>query len=848
MLNNVDAARLEEKAYDNISYGVYLTTINNTKIMNNTAMRSGGGIFAESPFLIKIDGTPVKAPEKAFDCQTIEAPPSDAFGKNFENNTVDGGYLENLASLSVDFCVYAVKGGLLVGTISEDRKYVLPRWRSGEDFPVLHVVMYDQLGNNVLPTVNKDLLRRSAGHEPEEAYLQPASVILSPKTKNGTTSSILLNNVTKTVFFGSVNISVGNPFVNPGQYQLTLLVEGFEQRNVTVEVQVRDCTINEESDLDDTFCRPCDSNQYNFHSADTEGKCALCPENADCATEFTFPRMGYWNAFPCSNHIERCVYEEACNFTRPNMLEGMTESETPCVFNDDVIEQYQSSQCAAEYEGPLCGSCLHDAGRLGSFVCTPCMSEFLAVVGQVGVLVFQLILALLPMRETLNAESELLEDRMTTLSFARRTRRSIRSPGSYRSFRGGPISRSRRSAGAQAGTARNSTTREVSRAKRRFLGTLKVVLFFEPRSSANSLLQITINLLQTVAIAASLDVSWNFTAISFLRTWGNKYLNLTSKLFHTHCVFPDSMGVAASVGASLFLDCLLSDGRGAPRTVKRQIIVALLPELVALVISAFFLLRELLGDKDWNRLLRRVILAHIVVGYNSYLSLVKIAVDAFNCVRVHDGIRLEDIDATHRYWISDTTVECFRGSHLAFTLAISAPLLLFAVLFPVLLAVLLERARGQDKLSSKWTQETMGFLFIVFEEEYVYWDCLILLRKAVLSVIIVFAYKLGGNLQGLLVVAVLVIALFLQTHFNPFSQDLGNLNVLESVSLLVSFFTFLSGLVLDSKRSDGVLFEGLLTAVLLSSNILLFLTLRFHSGTNQVGTVQVGAGGDASGR
>ena len=289
----------------------------------------------------------------------------------------------------------------------------------------------------------------------------------------------------------------------------------------------------------------------------------------------------------------------------------------------------------------------------------------------------------------------------------------------------------------------------------------------------------------------------------------------------------DSMGAAASVGASLFLDCLLSNRGGAPRTVKRQIIVALLSELVALVISAFFLLQELKGERDWNRLLRRVILAHIVVGYNSYLSLVKIAVDAFNCVDVHDGIRLKDVETTHRYWIADTSVECFRGSHLTLTLAVSVPLLLFAILFPLLLAILLERARKEDTLSSKWTQETMGFLFIVFEEKYVYWDCLILLRKAILSVIIVFGYRLGCNLQGLLVLAVLVIALVLQMHLTPFSQDLGNLNVLETVSLLVSFFTFLCGLVFDNERFHGDVIEGLLTALLLSINILLFLILAF---------------------
>ena len=299
------------------------------------------------------------------------------------------------------------------------------------------------------------------------------------------------------------------------------------------------------------------------------------------------------------------------------------------------------------------------------------------------------------------------------------------------------------------------------------------------------------------------------------------------------------MSAAASVGASLFLDCLLSGKSGAPRTVKRQIIVALLPEIVALVISLFFLLRELKGDKDWNRLLRRAILAHIVVGYNSYLVLVKVAIDAFNCVRVHDGIRLEDIGMTHRYWIADTSVECFSSTHLNFTLAVSVPLLLFAILFPLLLVILLERARGQNKLSSKWTQETMGFLFIVFEENYVYWDCLILLRKAILSVIIVFAYRLGGNLQGLLVMAVLVIALFVQTYLGPFKKELVSLNVLESVSLLVSFFTFMCGLILNNERFHGVLMKGLVTALLLSSNVGLFVILVFFLARSKLEQVRL---------
>ena len=827
LLTAADAEIVDEQATDRQqTIDDYLIAINNTAFVHNIAMQSGAGIYAETPSLLIIDGTPVKALEKTFNCQTMERPPSNAFGKKFHNNTVIRGYEDNLASLSVDFCLYVFKGGRLVETISEDKKYMLPNWRSGDDFPVLRVVMYDAFGNNFSRTRNKDILKLTAGHQPEDAYDLAVHLVLSSKTEAGTTSPFLSNIVTEDITFGAANISLGNPFVKSEIYTLTLLVEGFERQGVTLEVQVRDCTINEESNRDDTFCRPCDSNQYNFHSAGLGWNCTICPDNADCTTAFIFPQRGYWNAFPCSNQMERCVYADACNFTGSDMAEDLTRSETPCVFIDDVIEQYHASQCAAEYEGPLCGSCLDDAGRLGSFVCTPCMSDSLAVVGQLGILVFQLILALLPIRETLNAESDQLEDRTTTSSLARRTSRAIRPPGRYESFGGGPSSRGSRSAKKRGGGTTQSTARKVNRAKRRFLGTLKVTCPLDRD-------RISVLCCRSPSIFSRrwlLQPRWTSRGTSppslssehgvSSRTRRESSLMLTVPIV-------DSMGAAASVGASLFLDCLLSGGSGTPRTVKRQIIVALLSELVALVISAFFLLQELKGDKDWNRLLRRVILAHVVVGYNSYLALVKIAVDAFNCVRVHDGIRLEDVETTHRYWIADTSVECFRGSHLTLTLAVSVPLLLFAILFPLLLAILLERARKEDTLSSKWTQETMGFLFIVFEERYLYWDCLILIRKAVLSVIIVFGYRLGGNLQGLLVMAVLVIALVLQTHLNPFSQNLGNLNALESASLLVSHFTFLCGLVLDSERFRGDVIEGLLTALLLSINILLFLILAF---------------------
>ena len=289
------------------------------------------------------------------------------------------------------------------------------------------------------------------------------------------------------------------------------------------------------------------------------------------------------------------------------------------------------------------------------------------------------------------------------------------------------------------------------------------------------------------------------------------------------------MGSAITVGAPFVLDCLLPIGARIPRTILRQMVIVLLPQLMALCISALAFIRELFSERDWGRLLRRIILVYVVVIYNAYPSLVKVTVDAFNCVHVHDGANLEETVVTQLYWASDTSVQCYRDSHLAFVFAVSIPLALFLVGFPALLAALLAVSARRRDLSSTWTQETMGFLFVTFEDKCVCWDCLILLRKACLSIIAVFSYSLGGNLQGLLSMMCLVIALSLQMYCNPFKRELRGLNSLESMSLVVSFFTFLCGVALNDERLASGASKGIVTVSMFCANIglfaFLFLTL-----------------------
>ena len=102
----------------------------------------------------------------------------------------------------------------------------------------------------------------------------------------------------------------------------------------------------------------------------------------------------------------------------------------------------------------------------------------------------------------------------------------------------------------------------------------------------------------------------------------------------------------------------------------------------------------------------------------------------------------------------------------------------------------------------------------------VYWEAVITMRKALISAAVVFAYKLGGNLQGVLALGVLVLALALQLLFRPFRKfptfntreglrirektvhDSIDLNHLESFSIFVSAVTFYSGIVFHDEHTS----------------------------------------------
>ena len=254
----------------------------------------------------------------------------------------------------------------------------------------------------------------------------------------------------------------------------------------------------------------------------------------------------------------------------------------------------------------------------------------------------------------------------------------------------------------------------------------------------------------------------------------------------------------------------------------RSVVNVMVPMLVTALYFIIWAIALVRLKETADYLIKRCVLSFMVVAYLSYITLTKTVVNVLSCVDVHDSMDLGD-DSTTAYWAMDTSLECYEGSHAALAALVGWPtLFIFSLGFPVTVAFVLLNERNKHDMKREWLFESMGFMYRAYSGKYVFWESVIMLRKAVLAVIVVFSYSLGGNLQGLLGVCVLVLALYFQIVCGPFSSEFKDLNNYEGLSLLVSAMTFQSGLLFNDERTSDVA-RTLITVLIVTVNVGIFL-------------------------
>lgn len=268
-----------------------------------------------------------------------------------------------------------------------------------------------------------------------------------------------------------------------------------------------------------------------------------------------------------------------------------------------------------------------------------------------------------------------------------------------------------------------------------------------------------------------------------------------------------------SVETTVSYECLFSVTASVPRSISRSILSVSLPFFSLVVATAYW---------TWTNyekkavLIRRLIMSVVVVVYISYSSLVEELLSAISCVKINTG------EKSDFYWASDTSLKCLHGSHAVLVGVLILPLILSVLLtFPVGSAVYLFLKRCDGKLDDPEVKEKFGFMYGAYTDKCVFWDCVVLLRKVVLAAVVVFGASLVSNIQNIFAVSILFVSVYLQTRFLPYHEDFKDFNSLETHSLLVSAFTFLSALFINdpSVGDDG----GLLVSIFVVSLIVTFI-------------------------
>eukprot|EP00210_Caulerpa_lentillifera_P006727 g6429.t1 len=637
--------------------------------------------------------------------------------------------------------------------IIQDKESVL--WlkniQSGIQLPDIQMILLDGFGNGPAPTI-PHVIRVSV--ESPETFFQGI--------------------ITINLIAGRGVLSEVVGFVKPGDYSLRITPENSETlQETTLRIQVRDCVVGEAPTEDRVLCQKCGENSYNFDPNNEDG-CTSCPETASCERNYIVPKDGYWHKGPCNSKVKRCVLEEACTYeNRTKILTEFSIDFTDCSFSSATLIAYGQTQCSEGYEGTLCGSCAQSYGLSLGQRCSECPAAAESIITMIVLLLYLLVISLFTLRGALPYKPK------RTRTPSRQSQREILVWNTTRSvainiqmvemMRDGYVP-------PDAIRPSTNTQRPSSNSQRQNQGELTGWKTAE-------IFKIMINFLQVTAAVGGIAVNWTDGIMSMFEA-------------------TEYVGAITTVALSRPIDCIVSSDSALVRSVWRTLMTLLVPGIVIFIFIAYWGYIKIHKRRALSFLWKKALLSIIVVIYISYLGLTKLAVRVFHCVKVFDSESLVSSSWTW-YWAVDTAIKCYGKEHSALISVGVIVLALVTLCFPFISALVITNYKDQRQNHESWINETMGFLYRAFKDRFMYWESIVMLRKACLSVIVVFSYPLGGRLQALLALLLLMLSLCLQTVCKPYRKEFRALNRYESASLFVSSVTLILGMFLDSERCSS---------------------------------------------
>ena len=247
---------------------------------------------------------------------------------------------------------------------------------------------------------------------------------------------------------------------------------------------------------------------------------------------------------------------------------------------------------------------------------------------------------------------------------------------------------------------------------------------------------------------------------------------------------------SAVVEQTLSFDCTAGSRRGLDLFFLKQTLAVTLPLFLPSVAIPWVIAHKL-KKKGIKYLSDKIFCSIVVLYYLVFPAIVSRVAITFACTKYGD----DGYDANKRYIMQRSlSTPCYNSQHLAHILMVTVPAIcLYLVLFPLYLTLTMIRLNQKKVLyvddehfNPRWTYR-FGFLFAGYEPKYGWWEMVVLFRKALFSLVTVFARPAGVAAQVMSAVLVLVLSLSAHIHLSPYDHDTHD--HLESASLHASLIT-----------------------------------------------------------
>ncbi|GMH36924.1 hypothetical protein BSKO_04797 [Bryopsis sp. KO-2023] len=777
----------------------------------NDATGAGGAMFMTDSNAVHYDSSHKELPPFNF-VPLSRLLSGDVSEKGFLGNSVSvGGFGMDVASRATHLDLSAGK--------DDGKAYFVEDHVSGTKLPPIKVKIMDAYGEIVSAGLSDSIMKVTARSENVAGQLVSTAV-------GGV------------VTFDSLTVTA-----DPGTYNLTFAAEGLPL--ITTEFSIRGCMVGEFNVTDKKICTNCSTG---FYGLDPMVPCQQCDEKAMCSGgPVIVPVDGWWHSTPFSPLIHECLTEEACAFDgRSNLLSSFYLDRPNLDPSNDTVKNDAYPQCNDGYMGVLCGSCSLGYGHFAGGECVKCnKSKRLTALFIFLVALWTLILLGFTIRSELSAIRDFNEMRTIVARKARKKTRPTPRQINTASRTISPLPPSKNLGainpmtvfyGAEKETTNGGSvpdqtsievvsihkTRDVTRTAEIWSENANAsVDHIIAAENVSETVKIATNFLQVTSVALAINADWT---------------NGIEKMLAVQDIL-----AGFSNGASLVaLDCVLEHDSSIPMSIRALIIRIAFPMILLLIMVALFFLYWLYLYRKRGEPIAyfqsRTIISFLVVLFFAYEFVTQELMRTLNCVEVDaaDGDESgfpysQYAIAQGRYWGEDTSLKCFEGSHARLVGILGAPgLVVFSFGIPLFLFIFLLWNKENDKLNDQAFLNTYGFFFQNYKEKFVYWEVATMMRKALVGGIVVFAYPLGANLQGVLALGVLIVSLVLHLVALPYKYKM--LNMLEGTSLVVSIFMFYSGIVFnDSNTSEAArIFLSSLLVVLNFGLVVLFVFRGFQ--------------------